>query len=237
MSFCTNCGTKLYEDSVFCTACGARVPVKEPESVPTTPPEPVAMPVEEPSPTDIPVDEPAPVAEKVYEESVIGQTQLLTPEMFEEEEAPVPAKDDSCGCGCYPPNNGAQGFNAPPPPYNAAPQMPVSQAPYDGEPAKEGKFGVVSTGYYFLFTILYSMPVVGLILSIVMSFGGTKNKNKINLAKSYLIMNLIGFILTCLALILVIALQDVVLGALGSAFEQDFDSWKEFFDYMRYFED
>lgn len=43
----------------------------------------------------------------------------------------------------------------------------------------------ISMWGYFGYEILFSIPCVGLILLLVFSFGGTKNKNLKNFARSY----------------------------------------------------
>lgn len=43
----------------------------------------------------------------------------------------------------------------------------------------------ISMWGYFGYEILFSIPIVGLILLLVFSFGGTKNKNLKNFARSY----------------------------------------------------
>ncbi|MDD7210156.1 MAG: zinc-ribbon domain-containing protein [Lachnospiraceae bacterium] len=57
----------------------------------------------------------------------------------------------------------------------------------------------ISMWGYFGYELLFSIPLVGFILLLVFSFGGTKNKNLKNFARSY-------FCLTIVILILVLIL-------------------------------
>ena len=92
----------------------------------------------------------------------------------------------------------------------AAPAAPVSEAPAPppAEPAwppkekdkkKEDKgkkqTGVVSTAYYFLMMLLYSIPAVGWLLCLVIGFAA-RNESKKNFAKAMLIWIVIGIALT-----------------------------------------
>ncbi len=65
MKFCTNCGAKLEDMSVFCPNCGNRVaapaPVAEPAPAPVV--EPAPMPAFEPAPAPVFEPTPAPVVE------------------------------------------------------------------------------------------------------------------------------------------------------------------------------
>lgn len=51
---------------------------------------------------------------------------------------------------------------------------------------------------YFGYQILFAIPCVGLIMLLVFSFGGTKNKNLKNFARSYFCMLIIGVILVAI---------------------------------------
>lgn len=53
----------------------------------------------------------------------------------------------------------------------------------------------ISMWGYFGYEILFAIPIVGLILLIVFSFGGTRNVNLKNFARSYFCFLIIGFIL------------------------------------------
>jgi len=59
---------------------------------------------------------------------------------------------------------------------------------------------------YCLWSILFSIPTVGLILLIVMSCGGTQNINLRNYARSYFCAMLVALVLIIIAVIAIVAL-------------------------------
>ncbi len=76
----------------------------------------------------------------------------------------------------------------------------------------------ISMWGYFGYEILFSIPLIGLILLIVFSLGGTKNVNLKNFARSY-------FCYTIIVLILIGILAAVLTGmgvtaGIGSLFDQ-----------------
>ena len=74
----------------------------------------------------------------------------------------------------------------------AAPAGPPPGSPY----------AVMSMGSYVLASILMSIPVVGLIISIIWACGVCKNLNKRNYARAFLIFMLIGLVLSLVAYLL-----------------------------------
>ena len=56
----------------------------------------------------------------------------------------------------------------------------------------------ISMWGYFGYQILFAIPCVGLILLLVFSFGGTKNKNLKNFARSYFCVLIIAVILVAI---------------------------------------
>ncbi len=54
---------------------------------------------------------------------------------------------------------------------------------------------------YFGYQILFALPLVGLILILVFSFGGTKNKNLRNFARSYFCVYIIALIVVVIVAI------------------------------------
>lgn len=67
-------------------------------------------------------------------------------------------------------------------------QQPYGQQPYGqqyNEPYIPEEYTPISMWGYFGYQLLFSIPCVGLILLIVFSFGGTKNINLRNFARSY----------------------------------------------------
>ena len=77
MSFCTNCGKEIIENSKFCTNCGTAVPVQETAPVVETPVVAAPVAVEAPVVIEAPVVvAPAPTfADKVTEDSLIKEEQ------------------------------------------------------------------------------------------------------------------------------------------------------------------
>lgn len=70
----------------------------------------------------------------------------------------------------------------------------------------------ISMWGYFGYQLLFSIPCVGFILLLVFSFGGSKNINLRNFARSYFCFMLLGIILA-----LIIAILAGVLGVAGAA--------------------
>lgn len=58
----------------------------------------------------------------------------------------------------------------------------------------------ISMWGYFGYQILFAIPCVGLIMLLVFVFGGTKNKNLKNFARSYFCMLIIGVILVAIVM-------------------------------------
>lgn len=107
----------------------------------------------------------------------------------------LPASAVFCG-GCG--TNLATG--APAPVYTAVPE--------DTTPLK--------TADYFLMLLLFSLPLVGLILMIVWSFSSGTNVNRRNLCRASLIWYAIGVVLSILLTVLLIAVFGYAAGALES---------------------
>ena len=65
----------------------------------------------------------------------------------------------------------------------------------------------ISMWGYFGYELLFSIPCVGFILLLVFSFGGTKNKNLRNFARSYF----------CLMIIIIILFLIIMMSGIGAA--------------------
>ena len=61
----------------------------------------------------------------------------------------------------------------------------------------------ISMWGYFGYEILFSIPFIGIILLLVFSFGGTKNVNLKNFARSYFCFFLIELIITIVLAVLI----------------------------------
>jgi len=57
---------------------------------------------------------------------------------------------------------------------------------------------VVPALHFFLYQVVFAIPLVGLIVVIIMSLGATKNKNIRNFARAQLIAIVVGIVLTML---------------------------------------
>lgn len=62
----------------------------------------------------------------------------------------------------------------------------------------------ISMWGYFGYELLFSIPLVGFILILVFSFGGTRNINLRNFARSYFCFLIIGLIIAVIVLILAV---------------------------------
>ena len=109
-------------------------------------------------------------------------------------------------------------------PVRTAPSPPAPPIPVyaDREPSKGSPYAVVSTGGWFGTILLFCLPLIGLIFCIVFACGGTKNLNKRNMAKAFLIFMIIGLVigglLVVLSLILGNWLQNLFQEAMGGYF-------------------
>ena len=66
-------------------------------------------------------------------------------------------------------------------------------------------YSPIGVGGYIGYFILFSLPCIGFIMMIVLSFGGTKNINLKNLSRAFLILNIIGFVLSIIFIALIAA--------------------------------
>ncbi|MBQ7047935.1 MAG: hypothetical protein IJN86_03210 [Clostridia bacterium] len=240
MAFCSNCGSPVDEKFAFCTCCGAKVTKEAP-----------VQDVEDAfGQTEVlAVENNAPVAEEPITENTI-QEEVKEPEAVEElpaEETPI----ETAPVEEVPPvvtepretpavNPAATNvYEAPPatgytnvPPVQEEPQLPLGKDTVETVPNKKGEFGVVGTCYYFFMTLLYAIPFVGLIMAIVMSFGGTVNRSKRGFARAVLIYKIIGIVLILSALIALIFLQNALFEMLSDYLSEDIYSWSELFDLL-----
>lgn len=91
----------------------------------------------------------------------------------------------------------------PPDPVVTAPVTEIKEEKKENIPV--GKYAVASTSSFFWFSLLYSLPVIGFICSIIFSFA-SKNLNLKNYARSILVWYLVGIIAVLLGIMLLIAL-------------------------------
>ena len=196
--FCPNCGTAA-APAVEMPAPAAEEPAPEPT------PESV---VEEPAPEPV-VEEPAPAVETVAAQEQGGFTYAGAAQ----ESAAAPKQEAAPQEPLYRYQPAVQAqpvyqqaqpiYQQPQPVYQQA--QPVYQQPvYAPVPnAADAEDQTVSTAKFFWFRVLFAIPLVGFILSIVMSFA-PKNKSFKHFARSYMIMNFIaiGIVLVICCIVL-----------------------------------
>ena len=198
--FCEKCGTQLDGVEAFCPNCGAPV-AAEPET-------PAAETAAETAAAELNAAETAAAPAAPAEESASGSADGA-PAAFEYSEpaAPAPAAAPEAA------ENAQQGFayGAPAAPAPAQPQYQTAQPQYQqAQPqytvvtAAPEPDQTVSTARFFWFRILFVIPFVGFILSIIMSFA-PRNVNFKHFARSYMIMYFIGIGLVLVGLIIAIA--------------------------------
>lgn len=205
--FCEKCGTQLEGVEAFCPNCGAPV-AAEPET-------PAAETAAETAAAEMNAAETAAAPAAPAEDSASGSADGA-PAAFEYSEpaAPAPAAASEAA------ENAQQGFayGAPAAPAPAQPQYQTAQPQYQqaqpqyqqAQPqytvvtAAPEPDQTVSTARFFWFRILFVIPFVGFILSIIMSFA-PRNVNFKHFARSYMIMYFIGIGLVLVGLIIAIA--------------------------------
>lgn len=198
--FCEKCGTQLDGVEAFCPNCGAPV-AAGPET-------PAAETAAETVAAEMNAAETAAAPAAPAEESASGSADGA-PAAFEYSEpaAPAPAAAPEAA------ENAQQGFayGAPAAPAPAQPQYQTAQPQYQqAQPqytvvtAAPEPDQTVSTARFFWFRILFVIPFVGFILSIIMSFA-PRNVNFKHFARSYMIMYFIGIGLVLVGLIIAIA--------------------------------
>lgn len=197
--FCEKCGTQLDGVEAFCPNCGAPV-AAGPET-------PAAETAAETVAAEMNAAETAAAPAAPAEESASGSADGA-PAAFEYSEpaAPAPAAAPEAA------ENAQQGFayGAPaapapaPAPAPAQPQYQQAQPQYTVVTAAPEPDQTVSTARFFWFRILFVIPFVGFILSIIMSFA-PRNVNFKHFARSYMIMYFIGIGLVLVGLIIAIA--------------------------------
>ena len=202
--FCEKCGTQLDGVEAFCPNCGAPV-AAGPET-------PAAETAAETAAAEMNAAETAAAPAAPAEESASGSADGA-PAAFEYSEpaAPAPAAAPEAA------ENAQQGFayGAPAAPapapapaqpqyQQAQPQYQQAQPQYTVVTAAPEPDQTVSTARFFWFRILFVIPFVGFILSIIMSFA-PRNVNFKHFASSYMIMYFIGIGLVLVGLIIAIA--------------------------------
>lgn len=172
--FCEKCGTQLDGVEAFCPNCGAPV-AAEPET-------PAAETAAETVAAEMNAAETAAAPAAPAEESASGSADGAPA-------APAPAPAPAPAQPQY---------------QQAQPQYQQAQPQYTVVTAAPEPDQTVSTARFFWFRILFVIPFVGFILSIIMSFA-PRNVNFKHFARSYMIMYFIGIGLVLVGLIIAIA--------------------------------
>ncbi len=102
--------------------------------------------------------------------------------------------------------------------YRAQQTQPVYQQPPITQAAPDPASKVVGTGAYFGLMFLFSLPIIGILSVIIMSFAA-KNKNIKHFAKANLIWAIISFVFFIAAIIGIIALGNSLLEYIKQALE------------------
>ncbi len=133
-----------------------------------------------------------------------------------------------------PPVQPAQPVQTAPPPRQqvrqAPPQPAYAPQPTYGEapPAPGSKYEPITAGGYIGILLLMCIPLVGLVLAVIWALGGCKKINKRNLARAFLVLTVIGLVLSLIVGIAVRSLFGKVVDVLeqetGITFSQDKDS-------------
>ncbi len=193
MKTCPVCQKVLTDQAKFCFFCGASLlnadaepiapaaePAPEPIEAPAfeaAEPEPVSEPIEAPvsevpEPEPMPEPEPAPELEPVPEPEPVPAPEPVPEPVAVPQPEPVPD------------------------PVPPVPAPPVREEPKPEQPivlATDSRSLMTTAGYIFT-TILFHIPLIGLIFMIVWGCGKTKNVSRKRFSLAWLIMRLIGCI-------------------------------------------
>lgn len=104
------------------------------------------------------------------------------------------------------------------------PEKKVPVASYEHKP--------LSTPVCLGLSLLYLIPVIGLIASMAMAFGATDNQNKKALARTWLIFKLLGIAAIVGVAVLVFAFSNEVLKLANEFFHTNQTSWSALIDYL-----
>ena len=183
---CPNCGEPITESKKFCINCGAKIEIKaEPE------PEPEPQPKPEPEPE--PTPEPKPGTPKIQLQLEHDFDSFDVPDNSnapEPEPPPKPPEQPEPPPFIPPPPPATPVFSGGPP---APPVTQAQNADADAAPPKGSKYTPTGTLAYMGLMILFNLPIIGLITSIILACG--KNVNRKNYGKAVLIFKIIGYVI------------------------------------------
>lgn len=169
---CSNCGFDMADDAVFCTECGTRMEAPKQNTT------------EQPQPQN---------AQPQNQNSAPNSQQNAQPQ--NQYSAPNSQQNAQSQNQYSSPNSqqNAQPQNQYSAPYNQQYAQPQPNY-YSQSPEDYAQNAVVTTGAFFGLNLLFSLPAIGWIICLIMSFA-PKNKNIKNFARSKLIWILIAIIL------------------------------------------
>lgn len=213
MAFCSNCGTPAVENARFCSVCGCPVeaskaePAVEPVVEPVT--EPIAEPIAEPVKEPIPEPVPEPIAEPVAEPVTEPVVEVVDEPVSESALFPQSASVDE----------------------DEAEDAPSKAKPFLLEDFGSGLMEVtVSTLYYIGMSLLYALPIIGLIASVIMSLKSNRSVSKQNFAKAVLVFKIAGLVLLLAAGIAALVLNKEILEMINDILGENYRSWEQLFN-------
>ena len=222
MKTCPVCQKLVNDETKFCYYCGASLltPAAQPapEPAPMPEPEPIAAPEPEPAPIPEPVraPEPQPEPEPVAAPEPQPEPEPIRAPEPQPEPEPVAAPEPAPAPIPEPvraPEPAPAPIHEPVKAPEPAPVVPPTSAP---EPEKNGVIvnatdsrSLMTTAGYIFTTILFHIPVIGLIFMFVWGCGRPKNLSRKRFALACLLMRLIGVILVLsIAVFLLICYSD-----------------------------
>jgi hypothetical protein len=110
-----------------------------------------------------------------------------------------------------------------PPVKTEKPEIPPGYAFYD-EPPADSKYALVPAKSFFWLYILFSVPLVGWFVCIVMALGGCRNRNKRNFARAVFMLYLLFILLACVATVIIYLFKPDML--------QNIIDWFMYYNYM-----
>jgi hypothetical protein len=81
------------------------------------------------------------------------------------------------------------------------PEIQPGYAYYD-EPPADSKYALVPAKSFFWLYIVFSVPIIGWFICIVMALGGCRNRNKRNFARAVFMLYLLFVLLACIATVI-----------------------------------
>ena len=218
MKTCPVCQKLVNDETKFCYYCGASLltpaaqPAPEPEAMPEPEPAPEPAPIAAPEPAPMPEPEPiaAPEPAPMPEPEPVAAPEPAPAPIPEPIRAPEPQPEPE-------PVAAPEPAPAPiPEPVRAPEPVPVAPPTPAPEPEKNGVIvnatdsrSLMTTAGYIFTTILFHIPVIGLIFMFVWGCGRPKNLSRKRFALACLLMRLIGVILVLsIAVFLLICYSD-----------------------------